>query len=146
MSKRKNNFEIKAFSDGWDLLSHHKNKDWVMCAEPISFPHPSDLVVNDTYVEYRKAQKEGFVIEINKPSGGWVEVDMNDIQPTNEKLFIFRIKAQKFMVDFTEDNISTLYNVSEILDYENHETYKTNLVNLIEKIELKLENNDNNRS
>lgn len=96
--KHKHWFEIKAFADGWGILHKLKvNKEWLGLDTPMWNTHESNLyVINDALVEFRKAEKEGKVIQFNSlGTSEWNDVIMNSFDPSDIwEVSLFRIKPK----------------------------------------------------
>lgn len=112
--KNKHWFEIKAWAEGWKILTYADDlKDWIFSGERPMWYYHSLYVVNDALVEFRKAEKEGKQIERNF-NGMWFGTKMSGAEPTNniESVKKFRIKP-KYKVG---DKVITEDYASKILD------------------------------
>lgn len=113
--RRKQWFELRAYSNGFDLLRLDKASGrWEDSPCP-NFSERTIYAVNDDLSEFRTAEKEGKQIQCLRKSGLWCNVYMNDFEPSDNSKLKFRIVNK---VDFSILNDEDVFYIKTIEERE----------------------------
>lgn len=97
--QHKHAFAVKAWAEGWPIrVQKEPGGFWYLDLSP-EWKCDYKYVVQDALVEFRKAEKEGKQVQrlgFVDAALVWVDVDMNEIELTENKnlISLFRIKPE----------------------------------------------------